>query len=59
MVNKTRNKYRSNMNDETLEKVLMAKVSLQGCCHEQHFEPPFLKKAKSCTVVTNSNLCEV
>ena len=47
MVNKTKRKFRSNINDETLEKLIMVKISLQGSCYEQNFEPSFLKKVKS------------
>ena len=54
IVNKTRNKFRASMNDETLENVLIAKASFKGCCHEQVFDTSFLKKAKSTTYVNNS-----
>lgn len=56
LVTKTNTKFRSNFTHDTLEKLLLAKTSVQGCCYEQTFQESFLKRAKSAANVHNSSL---
>lgn len=47
MVTKTRTQFRSNLSDDSLETILIAKSMQQGMCYEQQFDHAFLQKAKS------------
>lgn len=53
IVTKTKTKFRPNLSDDTLEKVLLAKTGLRGNCYEQIFDTAFLNKAKSAATVNN------